>query len=711
MDLYTPIQKLNGIGKSRAEKLAHLGIFTLRDLLYHFPRAYEKRGDIAKIQGCVSGEVASLILTVATPVSNARLKNRMTLSKFRAFDESGALEVVFFNSPFVKQVFHVGDTFRFYGKIEVNRGRIQLISPKYELVDGNTPLADFVPVYPLCEGLSSKILGKLISEAMDAALGAIEDFMPEHLRLDASLPALSYAIRQAHFPDSAQKLSLALRRLAFDEMFLFALATQKSAIKSKEGSAPRMSPCSIKDYLALLPYELTNAQKRSVNEIYHDLTRSVDGKTPPMTRILVGDVGSGKTVCAALSILVVLKSGYQCGLMAPTEILARQHYADLQKTMQALGFRVALLLGSTKPKEKGKIYEELASGKIQLVIGTHALLSEKVTFQRLGLVITDEQHRFGVMQRAALKDKAKDTHLLVMSATPIPRTLALAMYGDIDVSRIDEMPKGRQLVDTFKVDENYRERLRAFMRKQVEEGGQVYVVCPAIEQKEEEIDNLYLLDSLDAYEMLPESKLVLKDAVSYTEELKRSLPDLRIETLHGKMSGAQKDEIMLRFASGEVDILVSTTVIEVGINVPTATLMVVENAERFGLSQLHQLRGRVGRSDKKSYCVLVSDDKGEKAKRRLDTMCRLHDGFQIAEEDLLMRGPGDFFSNQTDSFRQSGGFQFKFASLCEDATLLSKSFEMAKQLLSADKTLSLPEHRPLAKELSAILKDNTSTIS
>ena len=710
MNLLSPVTVLSGVGKTRAEKLAKLHIHTIRDLLYFFPRAYEKRGDIRMAKSVKDAETVSLILTVSSEVSNAKIKKFMTLSKFRAFDESGSVEIVFYNSPYIKQVFHTGGEFRFYGRALVKKGRVQLINPKYEVVDENKPLMDFFPVYSLTEGITSKMLLKMVEDAFVSALNQVEDYIPENIRLAHSFPTLSYAIGKAHFPSSSEELSIALRRLAFDEMFLFALATQKSAIKSKSGHAPRMSPCSIKEYLALLPYELTNAQKRCVNEIYADLTRAKDGVTHPMTRILVGDVGSGKTVCAALGIYIALKSGYQCALMAPTEILARQHYEELSQNFQKLGITVSLLLGGTSQKEKNRIYEGLENGEISLVIGTHALLSDKVKFYNLGLVVTDEQHRFGVMQRAKLKDKAENVHLLVMSATPIPRTLALAMYGDIDVSRIDEMPKGRQVVDTHLVDESYRPRLNAFIKKQVDEGGQVYVVCPSIEKQEEEDGDLLYLDSMD-FSSSNHSRPELKDAMSYTEELRRALPTLRIETLHGKMNAKQKDDIMGKYCNGEIDVLVSTTVIEVGINVPTSTLMVVENAERFGLSQLHQLRGRVGRSPKKSYCVLVSDDMSDKARKRMKTICNLHDGYKIAEEDLLIRGPGDFFSNQEDSFRQSGGFQFKFATLCQDTGLFSLSFDIAKQLLEEDFDLTNPEHQGLKTELERLLSDNISSIS
>lgn len=701
------ITSLSGVGKSRAEQFARLGVRTLSDLLYLFPRAYEKRGDVRLLSECEIGSTVSVILTVGTSVSSAMIRRGMTLSKLRAFDDSGAVEIVFFNSPFVKQVFTIGATFRFYGTLTLNRGRLQMTSPKYEPYLPSAPLLDFCPVYPLTSGLSSKIVAKTIRQALDGIGSSLADFLPESIRLSMQLPTLSYALENVHFPKNEEALSKSVRRLAFDEMLLFALAVSQSSVQNSKLSAVTVNPCSVRPYLDLLPYELTGAQKRAVNEIYADLTRKKNGITPPMTRILVGDVGCGKTVCAALAIYITVQSGYQCALMAPTEILARQHYNELQDAFSKLGYRCALLLGSTKAKERREIYEKVSTGEIHVLIGTHALLSDKVEFHNLGLVITDEQHRFGVGQRATLKNKSQSTHLLVMSATPIPRTLALSLYGDLDISKIDEMPKGRMRVDTHLVDESYRARLNGFISKTVKEGGQCYIVCPSIEPSEDG-GQLYTLSGGGAPVSVGSA---LKDAVSYSEDLSRRLPDIRIRTLHGKMSAAEKDEIMHAFACGEVDCLVSTTVIEVGVNVPNASLMIVENAERFGLSQLHQLRGRVGRGKRKSYCILVSDSKSDTSLERLETLCRVYDGYEIAKQDLMMRGPGDFFTASGDNFRQSGGFQFHFAKLCDDSSLLESAFSLARGLLESDPELTNSEHLRLAERLHAVASANASTIS
>lgn len=705
-----PVEQLKGVGNARSKQLARLNIHTVRDLVYFFPRSYEKRGDVRLLSNASFDAPVSLILTVGTAVRNARIKNNMTISKFRAFDDSGAVEIVFFNSPYVKDVFTVGAEFRFYGKLVYTKNQIQMISPKYEPYFQSKPLPDFVPIYPLTEGLSSKVIDKLMASVIDEALTKMQDPLPENIRIEKELPSLSHALKNAHFPENEATLLRSLRRLAFDEMLMFGLGIAISSRGKKSLPGIPFSPCSLEPLISLLPYELTTDQKKAVNDIYKDTVSKSGASVAQMTRILVGDVGSGKTICAICAMYIAVKSGYQVALMVPTEILARQHYADVKMLFDKLGIQVELLLGNTTQKEKKRIYSDLESGAASVVIGTHALISDKVEFKSLGLVITDEQHRFGVLQRSKLKGKSNLSHMLVMSATPIPRTLALTLYGDLDVSRITEMPKGRQRVDTFVVDESYRARLNDFIKKQVLLGGQCYVVCPAIESAEEESVGEYIPQTISS--AVSYNAVGLKNAVEYTENLRCSLPNISIECLHGKMKPVEKDEIMSRFSSGKIDVLVSTTVIEVGINVPNASLMIVENAERFGLSQLHQLRGRVGRGTKKSYCVLVSDLKTEKAMSRLNVMKNTYDGYEIADKDLAMRGPGDFFSdNSNDNFRQSGGFEFKFAKLCDDTDLFSSAFSTAKTIISRDPGLDLPEHALLKKTLSKILESNNQNIS
>lgn len=706
----TSVKELDGVGERRAAQLAKLGILTLGDLISYYPRAYEKRGDIRLLSAAPTDAPSAFLLTVATEVSVVMIRRGLTVAKFRAFDDSGSVSVVFFNASYIKEVFHAGSVFRFYGTLSYQKKTAQLVNPKYEPYIESVPLPDFIPVYSLTSGISSKFLASLVRTAFEKLLPSFRDWLPESIRLSHALPTLTYAVENAHFPSSEDALTRSIRRLAFDEMFLFALGIAKAAGERNSRVGITFPPCRVTPFLSLLPYELTASQKAAVNDIYRDLTRkNSEGVTPPMSRILVGDVGSGKTVCAALAVYFALMAGYQAALMAPTEILARQHANDLAPMFEKLGFRTELLLGSTTAKEKKRIYDAAADGSANFLIGTHALLSDKLHFSALGLVVTDEQHRFGVLQRAALREKSKMPHLLVMSATPIPRTLALAMYGDLDISRITELPKGRQRVDTFVVDESYRDRLNSFIRKQAEEGGQCYIVCPSIEPSEEDEDALRLENIGN---MVPERELHLKNAVEYADTLRNALPDLSIEVLHGRMRPAEKDEIMYRFAQGKISVLVSTTVIEVGVNVPNASLMIVENAERFGLSQLHQLRGRVGRGTRKSYCILVSDAKTGTARERLETMHTTYDGYAIAEKDLMLRGPGDFFSeNQGDNFRQSGGFSFRFANLANDASLFTEAFSAAKSLLSDDPALANADHALLAGRLSERLDTVGNTIS
>ncbi len=708
----TPVSALSGVGKARVDKLAKLGVNTLGDLIYLFPRAYERRGNVKLLSQILPDVDEAVILTVKTQVKTAEIRRGLKISKFTAFDDSGSCEITFFNSPFVKDVFHVGDTFRFFGKAKFSRTKIQFANPKYEPYIEGRELPSLVPIYPLTEGINSKFLAKTVKSALDLALYSIEDFLPDEIRLKNSLPVLSYALKNIHFPESEEALSLALRRLVFDELLLFGVGISLSSQFKKLSLGAEFSKCDFKEITDKLPYELTRSQKEAVNDVYRDTVFKDDtGVVRPMARIVVGDVGSGKTICAVLSIYLAIKSGYQAALMAPTEILARQHYKDISALYSELGIKCELLLGSTTPKEKRRIYEEIKEEKTGLVIGTHALLSDKVEFANLGLVVTDEQHRFGVMQRASLKDKAKHAHLLVMSATPIPRTLALTMYGDLDVSRITEMPKGRMRVDTFVVDEGYRSRLNDFINKQVQNGGQCYIVCPAIEKNEECEGETITLGTLSFYENNAHSQNI-KNVTEHADNLRQSLPNLAIEALHGKMKTKEKDEIMARFLAGEIDVLVSTTVIEVGINVPNASLMIIENADRFGLAQLHQLRGRVGRGTRKSYCVLVSDLNTEKSRARLDVMRTTYDGYEIAEKDLLLRGPGDFFASSKEAgMRQSGGFDFKLASLCDDSELLLSAFRIAKELVRDDPKLIKPENEGLRRALRDYIDPKTSTIS
>ncbi|MBQ1244369.1 MAG: ATP-dependent DNA helicase RecG [Clostridia bacterium] len=709
--LDSSVSILSGIGDTRAKALARMGIFTLRDLIYHIPRAYENRGNVKLLRDALDGESSAFVLTVATNPTNAITKKRMTITKFRAFDESGTVDVIFFNQAYIKDVFTKGAEFRFWGKLIYQNKKWQLLSPEFESIIPSKLLPDFIPVYPLTEGVNSKLMSKAVSQALSLSLPELEDTLPEEIRKKNSLPSFSFALKNIHDPESTEALRRAITRLTYEELFHFSVGLH--VIKKRQTSMSA-APCKKQDLSPLcasLPYELTNAQKKVIDEITCDMTNESPDASP-MSRILIGDVGSGKTVCAIAAIYTAVKSGMQASFLVPTEVLARQHYKDVSEILGKMGIRVSLLLGSTTASEKKKIYAALerdGDDRIDVIIGTHALLNDKVNFSELGLVITDEQHRFGVNQRAVLKKRNKGVHMLVMSATPIPRTLALALYGDLSISYIDEMPRGRQRVDTFVVDESYRARLNAFISKQVAEGGQAYIVCPSIEEADTEsepsIKTLSTAVNLNQIDKL-------KNVIEYFEQLKKDLPNLRISYLHGKMKPKEKDEVMRAFAEGKVDVLISTTVIEVGVNVPNASLMIIENAERFGLSQLHQLRGRVGRGTKKSYCILVSDSNGSTAKARLSTMKNTYDGYKIAEKDLEIRGPGDFFSSFCDdSIRQSGGISLRFSNLCNDASIMKEAFSDANMLLKDDPMLIKAEHAPLAREIGRLFNINEYVIS
>ena len=704
----TDIGKLYGVGPAKKEAYARLGISSVGELLSHYPRGYEDRGSIRLLSESDGETKGAYLLVVATEPRSARIKGRMSLLKFRAYDDSGVCEITFFNQDYLKRTFTPGTLFRFYGKVDHNGKTYSMTSPVYEpLIDG-IELPPLVSVYPLTDGLSQKQISKDIRSALVLASATdIDEPLPEDIRRRHGLCPLIYALKSIHTPDSFSALAAAKKRLIFDEFFTFALGLSMSKKKNEKHSAVPCGNIDVSTLTSTLPYELTVAQKRVIEEIKSDMR-----KDTAMNRMVIGDVGSGKTVCAAAAMYIAVASGRQAALMAPTEILARQHHADLSKLFEPLGIKCELLVGSVSASEKKRIHSCLAEAdpdkRIKVVIGTQALLSAGVSFAAPGIVVVDEQHRFGVDQRATLAEKNMLSHTLVMSATPIPRSLALAIYGDLDVSAIDEMPKGRQRVDTFVVDESYRARLDGFIRKQVELGGQVYIVCPAVEDGEEAD---LTMEDIDGDGNISR-RAPLRSAVSFSAELSEKFPGLSVEFLHGKMNTKDKDAVMGRFASGKTQILVSTTVIEVGVNVPNACLMIVENAERFGLSQLHQLRGRVGRGTKKSYCILVSNDASSEstAHDRLNVMETCYDGYSIAERDLEMRGPGDFLrGNGESSVRQSGGVRFKLAELCDDMGLMKTAFAEAKALTDKDPTLS--SYPSLYAAVSKMFSLETGTIN
>ena len=715
-DLNTDIKKLYGVGEKKSAAYARLGIHTVGDLLSHYPRGYENRGNVIPLSQSDGVSKTSHILTVATEARSVRVKGRMSLLKFRAYDESGTCEITFFNQEYLKASFPLGSSFRFYGRVERTGNRYSMTSPAYEPCPDGAELRALLPVYGLTEGLSRKQIEKDIRSAMTVAefsSDSKEDPLPEDIRRRHTLCLKAFALKNIHNPSDFPALASAKRRLIFDEFFTFALGLGLSKGNREEREAFPCGGGDLSELEAILPYSLTSAQKRVIEEIRGDMASGI-----AMSRILVGDVGCGKTVCAAAAMLFAVRSGRQAVLMAPTEILARQHYADISALFDKLGIRCSLLVGAMTAAQKRKVHELAASedvrARAQVIIGTQALLSEGVHFAAPGLVITDEQHRFGVNQRALLSEKNGHSHVLVMSATPIPRSLALAMYGDLGLSMIDEMPPGRQRVDTFAVNESYRARLEGFIETHLNDGGQVYVVCPAVEENEDEETDLDVGDIDSEGNILDGagSKPKLKSAVEFSAALADRFPHRRVEFLHGKMKSREKEAVMADFATGKINILVSTTVIEVGVNVPNASLMIVENAERFGMSQLHQLRGRVGRGSRRSYCVLVSEDAGKDtpAGERLKTMRSCYDGYSIAEKDLEMRGPGDFLRGSGDTgVRQSGGVRFRLGELCDDTGLLRIAFSEANALLGKDNLLE--GHPALRHEVDKMFVLEKGTVS
>ena len=707
----SPVTVLSGVGPARAAAYAKLGVCTLGDLLAHYPRAYENRGDIRLLSESYENGKSAVLLTVATEPKSVRLRSHKSFLKFRAFDESGSCEIVYFNQDYLKSKFPIGSVFRFFGKVERVGKRFSMSSPVAEPWTEGASLPSLCPVYRMTDGLTPKQVAKDILTAMELLAAHDEiDPLPEEIREKRSLCTRAYAERNIHNPQHPQDLLRARRRLVYDEFFEFALGAAMTHKKSKQTGAPCCLEHDLTPLLSQLPYRLTGAQERAIGEIQRDMAQPV-----PMSRMLVGDVGCGKTVCAAAAMFIAVQNGRQAALMAPTEILAQQHYHDLAPLFDAMGIACALLTGSTPAAQKRKIKEALVAEdpqkRLAIVIGTHALLADGVHFAAPGLVVTDEQHRFGARQRAKLSEKNEHAHLLVMSATPIPRSLALVLYGDLDISKIDEMPPGRQRVDTFVVDESYRERLNAFIERQIAEGGQVYVVCPAVEEEEAEEGELLLSDLLSDG-TLKNDRPALKAAINFSEELQKRFSNLRVDFLHGRMKSAQKDTVMQKFASGETHVLVSTTVIEVGVNVPNACLMIVENAERFGLSQLHQLRGRVGRGTRKSYCILMVGEngaKGETAQSRLNTMKTTYDGYAIAEADLAQRGPGDFLGSSDGAIRQSGGLTFRLANAGEDVSILTDATGDARALLASDPKLE--KHPRLAESVRSLFAIDASLIS
>ena len=680
-ELTTDIRSIKGIGEQRAKALKKLGIANLRDLISWFPRTYDDRRQAKRIADLIPGEAACVSAMISTPPKVSHIRKGMDLIKVRAVDETGVLDITFFNQTWLKNSLVQGETYIFYGKAEGNLLRKTMASPIVEQEGRGEFTGRIVPIYPLTAGVSQLILSRSIRQGLDACADILPDLLPDEVRQEHGLCRIGYAYENIHFPEDEKALDLARRRLAFEELFLFTIGLKRLRNRRETVSVSPCADVDMNQFYGRLPFSLTGAQRRCVEEAFADMRSGT-----PMNRLCQGDVGSGKTMVAAACVFFMVKNGRQAALMAPTEILAQQHYNGLSPLLENLGIRCALLTGSTKAAAKRSISAQLSAGELDFVIGTHALITEGVGFSDLGLVVTDEQHRFGVAQRAALSAKGQHPHTLVMSATPIPRTLALILYGDLDVSIIDELPPGRQPIETFAVPGSYHPRVYNFIRKLVEEGRQAYIVCPMVEENDE----------------LPDER---KAVTEYAKKLQAEIfPDLKVAFVHGKMKPREKDAVMAAFAAHETDILVSTTVIEVGVDVPNAALMIIENAERFGLSQLHQLRGRVGRGKHQSYCILISDNQNEETRQRLKVMTKTTDGFKIAEEDLRLRGPGDFFGQ-----RQHGLPGLRIADIGCDTQLLREAQQAAEALLEQDP--GLIRYPATAQRVAELFTQNEHTLN
>ncbi|MGN0435265.1 MAG: ATP-dependent DNA helicase RecG [Wujia sp.] len=650
MDLNSSVTEIKGVGEKTAQAFAKLGINTVNELLHTYPRNYLSYGEPVDIKDARMGERQAVMAIISSYVDVRRVRN-LKLTNISVKDSTGTLKITWFNQPFLKNTLHKGETYIFVGTIEKKNGSRVMIMPEfYKPAVYENMRQELQPVYPLTAGLSNKTFQKAIKNTRELIAG-LEDYIPEDIRLEYGIMEIADAYDNVHFPMNEEVLKNAIRRIAFDEFyrFLFDMSSLKRERVMVNNTHVVTQGRAVADFIEQLPFKLTKGQAQALDDILEDM-----GSNTIMNRLVQGDVGSGKTIVAEAALFACVKQGYQGALMVPTEVLAKQHYEEFQRQLSPYGIKCACLVGSCSLKEKRKIYDALSSGNIDIIIGTHALIEDKVIFRDLALVVTDEQHRFGVNQRSRLSKKGDQPHVLVMSATPIPRTLAIVMYADLDISVIKELPKGRKPIKNCVVGTNYRTTAYKFLAGQIAEGNQVYVICPMVDESE----------TMD-----------LTNVVEYTDTLRQSLPEtVRIEMLHGQMKADEKNDIMTRFIDGSIDLLVSTTVIEVGINNPNATVMMVENAERFGLAQLHQLRGRVGRGSKQSYCIFINGKETQESTERLKVLENSNDGFFIAGEDLKLRGPGDFFG-----IRQSGESMFVLADIYNHSDMLFMAQEVLKR--------------------------------
>lgn len=680
----TPLRELKGVGEKTEKLFQKIGITTAEELLRYYPRTYDIYEEPVEIASAEEDKTVSIRATITTGIYINQIRNLQVLTTTVA-DASGRLPVAWFNAPYLRGTLKKGSVFILRGKIIRKKGRPQMEHPEiftpaaYEEI-----IHSMQPVYGLTKGLSNKMITKLVHQILDTR-PLHGEYLPEEIRERYQLADANYAIRTVHFPKNMQELLTARKRLVFDEFLLFVLAIQ--LLKEKTEEAPNTFPMkpvwTTEEIIEGLPYDLTGAQKN----VWHEIERDLSGHKL-MSRLVQGDVGSGKTVIAFLAMVLSAENGFQSALMVPTEVLANQHYEGFLRLMEEQNIascHPVLLTGSTTARQKREIYQKIADGEVNVIIGTHALIQEKVEYKNLGLVITDEQHRFGVRQREALTTRGNPPHVLVMSATPIPRTLAIILYGDLDISIIDELPAKRLPIKNCVVGTSYRPKAYSFIEKQVQMGRQAYVICPMVEESE----------GLEA-----------ENVTDYARKLQEILPEeIKVEILHGKMKPKEKNRIMEAFASGEIQVLVSTTVVEVGVNVPNATVMMVENAERFGLAQLHQLRGRVGRGEHQSYCIFIQGNNEENTSKRLKILNESNDGFYIAGEDLKLRGPGDLFG-----IRQSGLMEFKIGDIYNDAGILKNASEAAGEILALDFDLILPQHKALKEHLKGYMSEELENL-
>ena len=670
-DLFTSVTCLKGVGDKKAGYYKKLGIETVYDLLYHLPRGYIDFSCAVSPVDAVTDEYNVLKGRIVKKMPEMRLRKGLSIFKAIANDGSYDFVVTIFNNVYGFRALETGKMYYFYGKVTGSPLRREITAPK--IIKSNDEKLQ--PIYPLTTGLTSYAVLYNMRQAMDILKKEPFDFMPPHILMENDLFTLPHALRAIHFPMMKEEADDARRRLAFDELLILQLGLLTMKGNRRSRTQLKMELADIDPFFQSLPFTMTGAQLRSVKDIIEDMCSEY-----PMNRLLQGDVGSGKTAVAAAACYFAYKNGCQSAMMAPTEILAAQHYNTLKKFLEPCGVKVALLTGSMTAKQKREVKEALLSGEICVLAGTHALIQKDVEFKRLGLVITDEQHRFGVAQRAALADKGESPHRLVMSATPIPRTLALIIYGDLDISVIDELPKGRLPIKTYAVTSKLRPRICSFIKEEIENGGRAYIVCPMIEDSDSD----------------------LRAVKSYAEEARaKTFPEYTVGLLHGKMKAAEKNKVMESFKNGETDILICTTVVEVGVDVPEANVMLIENAERFGLSQLHQLRGRVGRGSRQSHCILLTDNKGDECLERMKIMSSTSDGFRISEEDLRLRGPGDFFGS-----RQHGLPPLKIADIAADMKLVDLTKRIAADILSRDPELKSKENGPLKTEIIRLFNKN-----